>query len=185
MWSGNAQDLIKQKKAVLSEVIGTRDDIMRYLIAKGCEPKMAFSVMESVRKGKGLTEEMEEVLRGLPLPSWYIDSCKKIKYMFPRAHAAAYLTMAFRVAYYKVHYPAEFYAVYFTARADDFDIALCSGNAKTVLKNLRQIEKEIKEQGGKRSRKAYDEDDYYDEDVEEEEQHRRLTNKKRLHAGCI
>jgi len=168
VWSGNAQDLIKQKKAVLSEVIGTRDDIMRYLIAKGCEPKMAFSVMESVRKGKGLTEEMEEVLRGLPLPSWYIDSCKKIKYMFPRAHAAAYLTMAFRVAYYKVHYPAEFYAVYFTARADDFDIALCSGNAKTVLKNLRQIEKEIKEQGGKRSRKAYDEDDYYNEDVEEE-----------------
>ncbi|NLB62043.1 MAG: hypothetical protein GX802_06490, partial [Clostridiales bacterium] len=166
VWSGNAQELIKQKKAVLSEVIGTRDDIMRYLIAKGCEPRMAFTVMESVRKGRGLTDDMEAALKALPLPAWYIDSCKKIKYMFPRAHAAAYLTMAFRVAYYKVHHPLEFYAVYFTTRADDFDIFRCKGDSNTVLKNLRQIERDIKEQSIKRGKKVSDEQDEFFDDEE-------------------
>lgn len=145
VWTGNAQTLIKDGKASLSQVICTRDDIMTYLINCGCESLMAFKIMESVRKGKGLTAEMEAAMNVLELPSWYIPSCKKIQYMFPRAHAAAYLTMAFRVAYYKMHYPLVFYAIYLTVRADDFNILLCGGGADTVLDNIKKIEKRIQE----------------------------------------
>src|SRR5690606_30338853 len=123
VWLNNAQLLIKNGVAELSEVICTRDDIMIYLMHKGLEPTDAFKIMERVRKGRGLTEEQEDKMLKHDVPNWFIDSCKKIKYMFPKAHAAAYVLMAFRIAYFKVHYPEAFYATYFTVKADDFDIA--------------------------------------------------------------
>lgn len=147
VWQGNAEDLVMSGKAGLGDVIGTRDDIMLFLISKGSDPLLAFKTMESVRKGKGLTPEMEENMKKLPLPDWYIPSCKLIKYMFPRAHAAAYLTMSFRVAYYKMHYPEVFYAVYFSTRADEFDIAHCSGGAEAVLRERTRIDREVKAAG--------------------------------------
>ena len=91
------------------------------LSIKDVPPKTAFTIMESVRKGKGLTEEFENIMRENNVPDWYIESCKKIKYMFPKGHAVAYVMMAFRIAYFKVHYPKAYYATYFTVRADDFD----------------------------------------------------------------
>lgn len=147
VWQGNAEDLVMSGRAGLGDVIGTRDDIMLFLISKGSDPLLAFKTMESVRKGKGLTPEMEENMKKLPLPDWYINSCKLIKYMFPRAHAAAYLTMGFRVAYYKMHYPEVFYAVYFTTRADNFDITYCMGGAEEVLETRKKLEKEVKAAG--------------------------------------
>lgn len=145
VWLSNAQTLVLNGTATLSEAICTRDDIMNYLIANGCEPSISFKTMESVRKGKGLTPEMEAAMREKKIPEWYIDSCKKIKYMFPRAHAAAYVMMAFRVAYYKVHFPLEFYTVYYTVRADDFDIEKSMGGAQNVLKNIMEIRGKGKE----------------------------------------
>lgn len=128
VWLNNAQDLIRNKVARLSEVISVRDDIMNYLILKGLEPARAFKIMESVRRGRGLTEEEEVYMLENNIPEWYIDSCKKIKYMFPKAHAAAYVMMAFRIAYFKVHHPEAFYATYFTVKADDFDAKIiCQG----------------------------------------------------------
>ena len=121
VWLGNAQEIINKKIATLNEAICTRDDIMIYLIHKGVKPKLSFTIMESVRKGKGLRDDWEAEMKANNVPDWYIDSCKKIKYMFPKAHAVAYVTMAFRIAYYKVHYPLAYYATYFTVRADDFD----------------------------------------------------------------
>ena len=141
VWLGNAQDLVLGGTATLSDVICTRDDIMNYLILRGGDPAMSFKIMESVRKGKGLTDEMEAAMRAINTPEWFIDSCKKIKYMFPRAHAAAYVMMAFRIAYYKVHMPLAFYAVYYTVRADAFDIALAQGGAEAVLKNIKALKK--------------------------------------------
>lgn len=133
VWLGNAQELVLSGTATLSQVICTRDDIMNYLILRGGDPSMSFKTMESVRKGRGLTPEMEEHMRSIDTPQWFIDSCKKIKYMFPRAHAAAYVMMAFRVAYYKVHMPLAFYSVYYTVRADAFDIAQAEGGARRCL----------------------------------------------------
>ena len=120
VWLNNAKDLIAQG-IELKDTICTRDDIMTDLIRMGLPKKESFKIMEAVRKGKGLTEEFESLMRENDVPEWYIDSCKKIKYMFPKAHAVAYVTMAFRIAYCKVHYPLEYYATYFTVRADDFD----------------------------------------------------------------
>ena len=139
VWNNNAQVLVQNKVATLMEVICTRDDIMNYLISVGGDPSLSFKTMESVRKGKGLKEEMEAMMHDINVPDWFIDSCKKIKYMFPRAHAAAYVMMSFRIAYYKVHYPLEFYAVYFTVRADTFDIQLCSGGLEAVMANLKLL----------------------------------------------
>ena len=120
VWLGNAADLVAAG-IPLNECICCRDDIMNYLIAKGVEPKLAFQTMESVRKGKGLKPEMEEAMKQNNVPDWYIDSCKKIKYMFPKAHAVAYVMMAFRIAWFKVHRPLAFYWAYFSIRAKGFD----------------------------------------------------------------
>lgn len=131
VWLGNAQTLIEEGKATISTAICTRDDIMIYLINKGIEAGKAFKIMESVRKGKGLTEEWEQLMIDADVPDWYIWSCKKIKYMFPKAHAAAYVMMAWRIAYCKVFYPLEYYASYYSIRADDFSYELmCFGKEK-------------------------------------------------------
>ena len=139
VWLNNAQPLVLNGIAKLSDVLCTRDDIMNYLIAHGMEPSLSFKIMERVRKGKGLTEDMETALTENRIPEWFIDSCHKIKYMFPRGHAVAYTMMAFRIAYFKVHYPLEFYAVYFTVRADAFDITRSLGGAQKVLDTIHEI----------------------------------------------
>src|SRR5690606_37929667 len=108
VWTNNAQELIRAGIADLNQAIATRDDIMTYLIRQGMEPELAFNIMEKVRKGKGVSEEEEAAMKACGVPQWYVDSCRKISYMFPKAHAVAYVTMAFRIAYYKVHYPAAF-----------------------------------------------------------------------------
>lgn len=133
VWLGNAQELIKNHDIPLSDVIGTRDDIMVYLQYKGVEDSLAFSIMEYVRKGRGIPDEWQAEMRANDVPEWYIESCLKIKYMFPKAHAAAYIMMALRIAYFKVHYPLYYYATFFSIRAKDFDLtAMTSG--KSILK---------------------------------------------------
>ncbi len=144
VWLNNAQDLIKAKKATLSEVIGLRDDIMVFLMQHGLEPSLAFNIMEIVRKGKAakgaLSPEMEDAIRnGEGIPDWYLDSCKTIKYMFPKAHAAAYVMMALRIAWFKVNYPVEFYIAYFTVRADLFDAALMTKGVDKVREEMRKL----------------------------------------------
>ncbi|MFP4017402.1 MAG: PolC-type DNA polymerase III, partial [Halanaerobiales bacterium] len=140
VWLNNAQDLIRSNTAELAEVISVRDDIMNYLIQKGLEPGKAFWIMEKVRKGKGLTDEDEEYMRENQVPEWYIDSCNKIKYMFPKAHAAAYVMMAFRIAYFKVHYPEAFYATYFTIKAADFDSQIIGRGYDHVVNVKTELE---------------------------------------------
>jgi DNA polymerase III, alpha chain, Gram-positive type len=139
VWLGNAQDLIKNGTATLKEVICTRDDIMNYLIFRGLPPKTSFKIMEKVRKGKGLEEDDIKIMREKDVPDWYIDSCQKIKYMFPKAHAVAYVMMAFRIAWFKVNYPEAYYATYFTVRADEFDADLVVHGETTVRNTLAEI----------------------------------------------
>lgn len=140
VWLNNAQDLIKAGTCTLSEAISARDDIMVYLIYQGLKPKQAFKIMEGVRKGKGVKPEDEEEMRNQGVPEWYIESCKKIKYMFPKAHAVAYVMMAFRIAYFKVYYPEAFYATYFTVRADEFDADLVVKGPELVRTTIEEIE---------------------------------------------
>ncbi len=139
VWLNNAQYYIKEGYTTLKEAICTRDDIMLYLIFKGVEAGHAFKIMESVRKGKGLKPEDEEAMKAANVDQWYIDSCKKIKYMFPKAHAVAYVTMAFRIAYYKVHYPTAFYIAYFSVRADDFDATIMAKGPDVAKKAMAEI----------------------------------------------
>ena len=140
VWLNNAQTLIREQIATLSEVICARDDIMLYLIQKGLDPARAFKIMEGIRKGKGVKPEDEAYMREHGVPDWYIESGKKIKYMFPKAHAAAYVLMAVRIAWFKVHRPLAFYATYFTVRADDFDVAVMTAGREAILKKIDEIE---------------------------------------------
>ena len=143
VWAGNAETLIQNGHA-LSEVIGYRDDIMTYLLNKHIEPIDAFRIMEDVRKGKGLKEDQEKKMREHDVPDWYIDSCKKIKYMFPKAHAVAYVMMAVRLAWYKVHEPWNFYIQYLTLRCDAYDITVMSRGLEAVRERMFNIDERLK-----------------------------------------
>lgn len=138
VWLGNAAELVR-KGIPLSGCICCRDDIMNYLILQGVQPKLSFKTMESVRKGKGLTEEMESAMNEQHVPEWYIDSCKKIKYMFPKAHAVAYVMMAFRIAWFKVHRPLAFYSAYFSVRAKGFDASCMIKGDKVCIDKIAEL----------------------------------------------
>jgi len=151
VWLGNAQDLVREGICTISEVIGTRDSIMVTLMYKGLPPKTAFKIMEDVRKGKGLTQEYEDIMRQYDVPEWYIDSCKKIQYMFPKAHAAAYVLSALRIAWYKVYHPEAYYAAYYTVRADDFDAAIMCKGPELVKAKIKEIEQKGNDASAKES----------------------------------
>lgn len=138
VWLNNAQYFIAQGNCTLSTAICTRDDIMTFLIHEGVEDGTAFKIMESVRKGKGLKPEMEEAMKAAGIPEWYMESCRRIKYMFPKAHAVAYVMMAFRIAYFKVYYPLAYYAAYFSIRATDFDYELMALGKEKLLENMKE-----------------------------------------------
>ena len=146
VWLGNAQSLIEEGTVTLNEAICCRDDIMIYLIKKGVPPNPAFKIMETVRKGKALKdpekwEEYKQMMKDHDVPDWYIKSCEKIKYMFPKAHAAAYVTNAFRIAWFKVHKPLAYYAAFFSIRAvDDFDSEIMIFGKEKVKNKMKEID---------------------------------------------
>ncbi|MGL5647160.1 MAG: PolC-type DNA polymerase III [Clostridium sp.] len=139
VWLNNAQYFIKEGYTTLKDCISTRDDIMVYLMYRGLPPKTAFTIMEKVRKGKGLSEDDETLMKENDVPEWYIESCKRIKYMFPKGHAVAYVMMAVRIAYYKVYYPEAYYATFFTVRADEFDAELISKGESAIVAKLEEL----------------------------------------------
>ena len=143
VWLGNAEELIENGTAKMSEIIGCRDDIMMDLIHFGVNSETSFQIMEHVRKGRGIPDDWQKEMREADVPDWYIGSCLKIKYMFPKAHAAAYVLMALRIAYFKVYFPIIYYAAYFSVRADDFDL-VAMAHGKEAVKNAM---KEINEKG--------------------------------------
>ena len=140
VWLGNARELILSGTAQVGQVIGCRDDIMLYLISKGFEPKRAFKIMEAVRKGRGLPDGAEEEMKAHEVPEWYIESCKKIAYLFPKAHAVAYVMMALRIAWFKVHRPLAFYAAFFSIRAKAFDERYMCRGMEVVKQKMKEIE---------------------------------------------
>ncbi|MCL2323132.1 MAG: PolC-type DNA polymerase III, partial [Oscillospiraceae bacterium] len=141
VWINNAQYFIKEGFTTLKDCIATRDGIMVYLLYKGLEPKTSFTIMEKVRKGKGLSEDDEKILKEHDVPDWYIESCKRIKYMFPLGHAVAYVMMAVRIAYFKVYYPLAYYATYFSVRSADFDAELIVKGEGTMKNKMDEINK--------------------------------------------
>lgn len=141
VWVNNAQEFIKTGQATMDDAIATRDDIMNYLIGKGVPKKDSFDIMEKVRKGKGVTEEREQIMREHDVPDWYIESCKRIQYMFPKAHAVAYVMMSYRIAYFKVYYPPEFYATHFTTKIDFFNAEVILAGAQAVSDRMDAIGK--------------------------------------------
>ncbi|MGI6748706.1 MAG: PolC-type DNA polymerase III [Anaerovoracaceae bacterium] len=140
VWINNAQDFIRNGSATMKDAISTRDDIMNYLILKGLPHKIAFKIMENVRKGRGITTEEAELMTKHNVPEWYIESCRRIKYMFPKAHAVAYVMMSYRIAYYKVYYPVEFYSTFFTTKVNDFDAETIMKGSKAVREKIELIE---------------------------------------------
>ncbi|MGL5540494.1 MAG: PolC-type DNA polymerase III, partial [Erysipelotrichaceae bacterium] len=143
VWLNNAKDLIEAGICTLKEVIGCRDDIMVYLMHKGLKPKTAFDIMEFVRKGKGLKDEWIPIMKEHNVEDWYIDSCRKIKYMFPKAHAVAYVLMAVRIAWFKVHYPQYYYAVYFSIRCDAYDIDAMIQGESAIRARMSEIKRKM------------------------------------------
>lgn len=144
VWLNNAQELVKSKTASFDQIISTRDDIMNFLINIGLDKKKSFQIMEKVRKGKTLSEETIAYMRENKVPDWYIDSCLKIKYLFPKAHAVAYCLMSYRIAYYKVYYPKAFYATYFSTKLNDFQYSVIVKGLKSIqyaLNEINQLEK--------------------------------------------
>lgn len=139
VWINNAQEWIKSGQTTIKDAISTRDDIMNYLILKGLPKKEAFTIMEKVRKGKGVTDEQVAMMQEHDVPEWYIESCRRIKYMFPRAHAVAYVMMSYRIAYFKVYYPVEFYATYFTTKVSEFDADTILKGSSAVLAKMDSI----------------------------------------------
>lgn len=154
VWTGNAEELIKNKICDFDEVIGCRDDIMIYLMNKGMEPKQAFKIMEFVRKGKPSQDkktwdEFVQIMNRYDLEEWYVDSCTKIKYMFPKAHAVAYVMSAFRIAWFKLYYPLEYYAVYFSVRSNDFDVEIMQKGYNAIKNKYQEIMLKQKEASNK------------------------------------
>lgn len=140
VWLNNAQDLVRNNIVTIKDVIATRDDIMNYLIQMQLEPLTAFKIMENVRKGKGLSDKEIEVMKQNKVPDWYINSCQTIQYMFPKAHAVAYVMMSVRIAYFKVHHPLAFYATYFSTKVDDFDADLISKGKDVIRAKMKEID---------------------------------------------
>lgn len=139
VWNDNAKNLIQDNGLEISDVISCRDDIMVYLMKKGVQSKIAFKIMEDVRKGKGLTDEYVEILKQNQVPDWYISSCKKIAYLFPKAHASAYVIMAWKIAWFKIHYPLHFYASFFSIRTDVFDIKTIIQGKHAIMEKIENI----------------------------------------------
>lgn len=140
VWVSNAEELIRNGRATLAEVIATRDDIMTYLIRQGLDPHDAFNIMEQVRRGRGLSDSQAALMKAHDVPEWYLESCRRITYMFPKAHAVAYVTMCWRIAWFKVHYPLAFYAAYCTVHADDFLPEPALGGLATLNAAMTRLE---------------------------------------------
>lgn len=160
VWLGNAKDLIDQQICTLKSVIGCRDDIMVYLLHKGLRPKLAFTIMESVRKGKGLKDEWIPEMKEHGVEDWYIDSCLKIKYMFPKAHATAYVMMAIRIAWFKVHRPQYYYCMFFSIRCDAYDIETMIKGEQAIRRKMNDIEERLHNNETKKDVSKKDKDIY-------------------------
>lgn len=160
VWLGNAKDLIDQDICTLKSVIGCRDDIMVYLLHKGVAPKLSFTIMESVRKGKGLKDEWIPEMKAHGVEDWYIDSCLKIKYMFPKAHATAYVMMAIRIAWFKVHLPQYYYCMFFSIRCDAYDIEVMIKGEQAIRRKMDDIDMRLKDNNLKRDVTKKDKDTY-------------------------